>query len=209
MNRLEHAIWWHVYALGFCGAPIREPDPSPGPRLERLTGALDYVQELGVNGLIVGPLFDSASHGYDTLDHLRIDPRLGGDAEFDALVSAAHERGMAVLLDGVFNHVSAQHPRYLQAVAEGPGSPAGDAFRLSWRDGRPEPYVFEGHFDLVELALEHESARRLVVDAMNHWLDRGIAGWRLDAAYRVPRSTGRRSWAPSASATPTHCSSAR
>lgn len=184
---LQHAIWWHVYPLGFCGAPIRgvDPEAAAAPRLNHLLGWLDYARDLGINGLIVGPLFASVSHGYDTIDHLRIDPRLGGDAEFDALVAAASDRGMAVVLDGVFNHVSARHPRYLQAVADGPGAPSGEAFRLAWRDGAPEPYVFEGHFDLVELALERPAARQLVVEAMNHWLDRGIAGWRLDAAYRV------------------------
>lgn len=194
MNPLEHAIWWHVYPLGFCGAPIRGVDPAAAaaPRLDHLVGWLDYARDLGVNGLIVGPLFASVTHGYDTLDHLRIDPRLGDDAAFDRLVAAAQQRGMAVVLDGVFNHVSARHPSYLRAVDAGPESPIGQAFRLGWRDGRPEPHVFEGHFDLVELALEREPARRLVVEAMTHWLDRGIAGWRLDAAYRVPPQH----WAP-------------
>lgn len=191
---LHHAIWWHVYPLGFCGAPIRDVDPqqAAAPRLNLLIDWLDYAQDLGVNGLIVGPLFASATHGYDTLDYTRIDPRLGGDAEFGRLVTAAHERGMAVVLDGVFNHVSARHPAYLQAVADGPGAPSGAVFRLNWRDGKPEPHVFEGHFDLVELALDGEPARCLVVDAMNHWLDRGIAGWRLDAAYRAAPAD----WAP-------------
>ena len=196
MNRLEHAIWWHVYPLGFCGAPIREPDTAapagPRARLDQLIDWLDYARDLGVNGLVVGPLFASVSHGYDTLDHLRIDPRLGDDAAFDRLLTAAHDRGMAVVLDGVFNHVSAQHPTYLRAVQEGPGGPTGEVFRLSWRDGNPEPYVFEGHFDLVELALEREPAQRLVTDAMTHWLDRGVDGWRLDAAYRLPAPD----WAP-------------
>ena len=200
MNPLEHRIWWHVYPLGFCGAPIRDrasetphgPAAAPTPRLDRLTNWLDYARDLGVNGLVVGPLFDSVSHGYDTLDHLRIDPRLGGEEQFDRLVAAAGERGMAVVLDGVFNHVSARHPRYLQAVADGPGSAAAESFRLNWRDGRPEPYVFEGHFDLVELALERDPARAFVVEAMNYWLGRGAAGWRLDAAYRVAPAD----WAP-------------
>ena len=55
-------------------------------RLPRLSSWLDYVIELGANGLLLAPVFASASHGYDTLDHYRIDPRLGDDADFDALV---------------------------------------------------------------------------------------------------------------------------
>ena len=88
MNWVEHAIWWHVYPLGFTGAPIRDGDRSPAPRLRRLLNWLDYAVELGASGLLLGPIFSSASHGYDSLDQLSIDPRLGGDADFDDLVAA-------------------------------------------------------------------------------------------------------------------------
>ncbi len=84
---VEHAIFWHVYPLGFVGAEIRPERTAPlAHRLGRLTGWLDYAIELGASGLLLGPIFAAASHGYDTIDHFRIDPRLGDDADFDALI---------------------------------------------------------------------------------------------------------------------------
>ncbi|KEP74217.1 alpha-amylase [Microbacterium sp. SUBG005] len=180
----EHVMWWHVYPLGFVGAPIRDgvdPDAEPAHRLDRLHPWLDHVIELGLNGLLLGPVFAAETHGYDTVDHLRIDPRLGDDADFDRLVGAARERGIRILLDGVFNHVGRGHSAFRAQTEDGP-----QLFRGRWVDGRFEADVFEGHDALV--ALDHSSPAvvDLVVDVMCHWLERGIDGWRLDAAYAVP-----------------------
>ncbi|MBD4650952.1 alpha-amylase, partial [Xanthomonas citri pv. citri] len=75
-------------------------------RLAHLEAWLDHAVALGCSGLALGPVFSSASHGYDTLDYFTIDPRLGDDDDFDHLLQAAHARGLSVLLDGVLNHVS-------------------------------------------------------------------------------------------------------
>lgn len=184
---VEYAIWWQVYPLGFCGAPIREADPVPPPahRLPRLTGWLDQVIELGLNGLLLGPVFASQSHGYDTLDHFRIDPRLGDDADFDALLAACRERGIRVLLDGVFSHVGDRHPLLQQALAEGPDSAPAALFDIDWAAEPPAPRTFEGHGALARLNHASPAAVDLTVAVMRHWLARGIDGWRLDAAYSV------------------------
>jgi cyclomaltodextrinase len=71
------------------------------------------------------PIFTPASHGYDTVDYFQIDPRLGDDADFDALVAACRVRGVRLLLDGVFNHVGREFPPVAKALAEGPGSAGG------------------------------------------------------------------------------------
>jgi glycosidase len=160
---VEYAVWWHVYPLGATGAL----HAGPGHRLTQLTGWLDYAIELGVSGLQLGPIFASSSHGYDTTDHFRIDPRLGDEADFDALVSAARSRGLRLLLDGVFNHVG----RGFQAPA-------------SWFSGT----VFEGHDELPELDHSQPEVLDYTVQVMEHWLDRGADGWRLDAAYAVKPS---------------------
>lgn len=179
---VQHAIWWHVYPLGITGAhPGPPPDDAPHG-LRGLIPWLDHVQRLGTNGIALGPVFASSSHGYDTTDHLRIDPRLGTDDDFDALVSAARERGLRVLLDGVFNHVGPDHPRLL-AAQEHPGGPDDAWFRHD-DDGRVA--VFEGHPGLHVLDHSRPEVRDHVVDVMRHWLDRGADGWRLDAAYAVP-----------------------
>ncbi|WP_369138566.1 alpha-amylase family glycosyl hydrolase [Modestobacter versicolor] len=189
---VQDAVWWHVYPLGFVGAERELPaDGAVTPRLRRLTGWLDYAVELGANGLALGPVFAASTHGYDTVDHRRIDPRLGTDADFDALVAAAHDRGLRVLLDGVFNHVGREHPAFRAVREQGPSAPTAAWFRLRWPhgpDGEPEYDTFEGHGQLV--ALDHSSPAVVdwVTEVMTHWLDRGADGWRLDAAYAVPTS---------------------
>jgi glycosidase len=193
----EQCVWWQVYPLGFAGAPIREPDPDSSPdhpahRLRCLEGWLDYVIGLGADGLLLGPVFASQTHGYDTVDHFRIDPRLGDDADFDRLVASCHERGLRVCLDGVFNHVGDRHPLYRAALANGPGSPEAALFRIDWdAEGGPRAAVFEGHGSLVALDHRGEAAVALTQKVMGHWLDRGADAWRLDAAY----ATGPDFWA--------------
>src|ERR1700709_759577 len=122
---VQDAVWWHVYPLGFVGAEREYPADGAVPsRLGRLTNWLDYVVELGANGLALGPVFAASTHGYDTVDHLRIEPRPGDGDDHDALVAAAHDRGLRVLLDGVFNHVGREHPAFRAVLEQGQEAPA-------------------------------------------------------------------------------------
>jgi len=168
----DHAIWWHVYPLGFTGAEqaALRPGAAVRHRLRHLTGWLDYAVELGCSGLLLGPVFAAETHGYDTVDHFRIDRRLGDDADFAALASAASERGLRIVLDGVFNHVarSFPHPEWFR------------------RDEAGRFATFEGHQHLVALDHTLPAVAGYVGEVMAYWLDRGAAGWRLDAAYAVP-----------------------
>lgn len=187
----DTVIWWHCYPLGFVGGEARSGDLPPGVvrhRLGRLHDWLGYVVELGCNGLLLAPVFHSTSHGYDTLDYYDIDPRLGDLADFDALVADATGRGLRILLDGVFNHVSREHPLVTRALAAGPDSAAGRW--LKWVEGYP--YCFEGNLDLVELDLTHPPVIDEVVAVMSHWIARGVDGWRLDAAF----APGAAAWRP-------------
>ncbi|MBB2921802.1 alpha-amylase family protein [Cellulomonas cellasea] len=186
MTWFEHAIWWHVYPLGFTGAPIRTSHDAR-PRLEHVRAWLDHALELGASGLLLGPVFASETHGYDSVDQYRIDPRLGDLADFDRLVAACKERGLRVALDGVFNHVGAGHPWVRRALAEGPDGEYARFFRIDWSDPRsPRPADFEGHSSLVALDHANPAVADHVTDVMSTWLDRGVDGWRLDAAYAVP-----------------------
>jgi cyclomaltodextrinase / maltogenic alpha-amylase / neopullulanase len=184
----DHAIFWHVYPLGFAGAertavPRHE---SVTRRLRQLAAWLDYAVELGCSGLLLGPVFAAQTHGYDTIDHFRIDPRLGDEDDFDALVSAADQRGLRIILDGVFNHVGREFPAFQAAVSGGPGTPAARWFKRDHDGG--DFAVFEGHHHLVEFDHDEPAVLGYVIEVMNHWLGRGAAGWRLDAAYAVPPS---------------------
>ena len=187
MSWTEHVIWWHVYPLGFVGAPIREPDPTPeSHRLRRIIGWLDHIIELGANGLMLGPIFASSTHGYDTLDHFRIDPRLGDEQDFIDLVAEARRRGIRVGLDGVFNHLSAQHPFVQSALAGSPGLGFAGWFHVDWNSSHgPAPTFFEGHESLVELNHQAAGVREYVADVLDYWTARGVDAWRLDAAYAV------------------------
>jgi cyclomaltodextrinase len=167
---VEHAIWWQVYPLGFVGAYPADPPPTADEhRLRRIVDWLDHAVELGASGVALGPVFVSRTHGYDTIDHYRIDPRLGDDADFDNLIAETHQRGLRVLLDGVFNHV-------------------GTGFaNTTWFRKRGNSFdTFEGHGELIALDHDNPDVIAYTVDVMAHWLKRGADGWRLDAAYAVP-----------------------
>ena len=114
------AIWWHVYPLGFLGTLTSGPasPASPAP-LRRLEPWLDYLISLGANGLMLGPVFASEHHGYETVDHLLIDPRLGTNSDLEWLFDACHLRGIRVLLDGVFHHVARSHPAFVDVLHKG------------------------------------------------------------------------------------------
>ena len=178
---VDHLIGWHVYPLGFVGAPARLESQEVSHRLAHLGAWLDHAVALGCSSLALGPVFSSASHGYDTLDYFTIDPRLGDDDDFDHLLQAAHARGLSVLLDGVVNHVSRRNRIVQDAQSAGPDSDAGRMVR--WCAGRLD--VFEGHSDLVALNHDNPAVREHVTRIMNYWCGRGVDGWRLDAAYSV------------------------
>lgn len=180
---VEHAIWWHIYPLGFVGAFPADQPPTPDEhRLSRVVEWLDHAVALGASGIALGPIFASRTHGYDTTDHFRIDPRLGDDGDFDHLVTEAHGRGLRILLDGVFNHVGTDFARYREAVDGGPEHPASAWFRRRGADFD----TFEGHGELIALNHANPEVVSYTADVMRHWLGRGADGWRLDAAYAVP-----------------------
>lgn len=194
------AIGWHVYPLGFVGAPIRDrhaaaqvepgaPDQAASSdevvsRIRKLIDWLPYVQTLGLNALQLAPVFASTSHGYDTEDYYRIDPRLGTEDDMVAVIDAAHASGIKVLFDGVFNHIGAQSP-LLKTAKENPDSEEAQLFAFTRAGGSGEAAVFEGHDQLVEFDHTSEATVDFVVGVMDYWLARGVDGWRLDAAYAV------------------------
>jgi cyclomaltodextrinase len=189
---VDHAVFWQVYPLGFTGAEkTARTEPGVVHRLPQLVAWLDYAVELGASALLLAPIFASTSHGYDTIDFFRIDPRLGDDADFDALIGAAHGRGLRVVLDGVFNHVGRDLPAFQRALAQGPQAADAALFRIDFDKRGPDGQFayadFEGHAELPALNHDNPAVAELIVDVMTHWLRRGVDGWRLDAAYAVPK----------------------
>ena len=186
---VRHAIWWQVYPLGFLGAESASASVSaPRPRLRTLAAWIDYLVELGANGLALGPVFASGTHGYDTVDHFTIDPRLGTEEDLDALIAACHYRGVRVSLDGVFNHVGRGFPAFVEVIEQGPSSPRASWFHLDVDKPGPDGSGyrrFEGHPGLVELNHDNPEVADHVTRVMSYWCDRGVDAWRLDAAYAV------------------------
>ena len=133
----DSVIWWQVYPLGFrrCGEAALPAGSPVQHRLPQLLGWLDYLIELGCNGLALNPVFASESHGYDIVDHFAVDARLGDDADIDQLIAACHDRGIRVLFDGVFNHVGRGFPGFADVIATGPGFGLGRL--VPHRLGRP------------------------------------------------------------------------
>lgn len=191
---VRETIWYHLYPLGFLGA--EKVNPSPGAsdgdvqhRLRNLEPWLDYLVDLGANGLLLGPVFESVAHGYETIDYYRVDRRLGDESDLVWLFGACHERGMRVLLDGVFNHVGRAFPAFQDVIQRREASPSKDLFRIDFGKPGHDGFAyetFEGHGELVALNHASDAVLDLTSGVANHWLARGADGFRLDAAYAVP-----------------------
>ena len=103
----DNAVFYHIYPLGLCGcAHENDGQPTPGAFAKLNAWAEHAYEDLGCTAIYIGPLFESGSHGYDTIDYRRVDRRLGTNEEFREFVANCHARGQKVIVDGVFNHVS-------------------------------------------------------------------------------------------------------
>lgn len=153
---------------------------------------LDHLTELGVTALYLNPVFASgANHRYHTHDYFQVDPMLGGDAALAALLTAAHARGMRVVLDGVFNHASRGLLQFHDLLENGPASPYVDWFHvnrfpLNAYGGGPLGYeAWWGLPALPKLNVGNPAVREFLWRVGEHWLERGIDGWRLDVPNEI------------------------
>lgn len=186
----QDAIFYHIYPLGLCGAPMHHVEDVPVKhQLDRLQPWVKHAQSLGANALYLGPVFQSMSHGYDTVDYYQIDRRLGDCHSFKRFAETVHQQGMKLVLDGVFNHVGRDFWAFKDVIEKGESSPYVNWFHnLRFGEFSPmgDPFRYEswqGHFDLVELNLSHPHVREHLFCAVRMWMDEfGIDGLRLDAA---------------------------
>lgn len=159
-----------------------------GGDLASTTRRLDHVRGLGADVLYLNPIHLAyTNHKYDALDYLQLSPEFGTMDDFRALADATHAHGMKLVLDGVFNHMGRNAPRFRSAEADAdspyrhwfnfdPGFPGG---ARSW-------WLAE---NLPELNLEHPAVRDHVYaapdSAVRQWLRAGADGWRLDVAVDI------------------------
>lgn len=186
----EDAIFYHIYPLGLSGAPVHNPADGPVEhRLDSLLPWVEHAQFLGANAFYLGPVFQSSSHGYDTIDYYQVDRRLGDHQTLIRFANAIHQRDMKLVLDGVFNHVGRDFWAFKDVLQQGEKSAYIDWFNnLRFEGTSPfgDPFSYEGwngHYSLVKLNLNHPHVRDHLFDAIKMWIDQfGIDGLRLDAA---------------------------
>jgi glycosidase len=163
-----------------------------GGDLVGVRDALPYLEDLGVNALYLTPIFAASSyHRYDTLDYYAVDPLLGGDKALSDLVTAVHARGMRIVLDGVFNHASDQHPFFADAVRRGPQSEYWSWFSIHGEavSTIPEPNYdcWAGVPSMPEWNQRNPEVREYLLSVVRHWVrEFGIDGWRLDTTEYLP-----------------------
>lgn len=184
----EESIFYQIYPLGFCGAPY-ENDGTKGNGMEKVAEWIPHLEMLGVDAVYFSPVFESDRHGYDTRDYLKIDNRLGDNASFAELCKKLHEKGIKVVLDGVFNHVGRGFWAFQDVLAKREASEYKDWFHINfggnsnyndglWYEG------WEGHYELVKLNLKNQVVIDYLFSAIQMWVDQfEIDGLRLDVAY--------------------------
>lgn len=186
----EEAVVYHVYPLGALGAEKRNPGTGEVvPRLAELETWIPHWQSLGINTLLIGPVFESQSHGYDTRDYFAVDRRLGDAATLKSLVAKCREAGIRVVLDAVFNHVGREHPFFLDVKQHRQASAYAAWFAgldFSQPGPRGDGFAYEGwagHLELVKWDTSHREVRRYLLEVLEFWrTEFGIDGVRLDAA---------------------------
>eukprot|EP00793_Prasinoderma_coloniale_P001349 PRCOL_00005124-RA len=194
---LEGTIY-QIYPLGFFDAePTNDHTGPVQPRLAKIREYYDYFEALGVTILQFSPLFESDTHGYDTADYFQIDRRLGDVALMKEIVAELKERGIRVVLDGVFNHTGPSHKAFLGLQRNGVHSEYAGWYRLAarrnelpgWCESAEGCFAYdcwEGHAMLPELDVTNHDVKQHIFDVARFWLcEVGVAGWRLDVAYEV------------------------
>ncbi|MBP2561289.1 oligo-1,6-glucosidase [Neorhizobium galegae] len=196
--------WWHtatvyqVYPRSFCDLNGDGIGDIPG-----ITSKLDYLKSLGIDVIWLSPIYKSPmdDNGYDISDYQDIAPEFGTLADFDMLVEEARKRDIGLVLDLVVNHTSDEHPWFVES-RRGPGNPFRDFYiwRKPAKDGGPpnglkssfggpawtldnlsgEYYLHLFSTRQPDLNWENQKVRTEIYKMMNWWLERGIAGFRMD-----------------------------
>lgn len=164
-----------------------------GGDLRGVIQKLDYLLDLGITAIYFNPIFQSSSnHRYNITDYLRIDPRLGRQEDFLALLDAAHQNGIRVVLDGVFNHCGRGFFAFNDVLENQEHSPYLDWFHLNhippdaYSPGDAKDYEAWWKFkSLPKFNTDNPAVRKYILDVARYWIHLGADGWRLDVPNEI------------------------
>ena len=188
----QDAVVYQIYPRSF-----QDSDGDGVGDLAGIEQRLDHLVSLGVKALWLSPVYPSpnADYGYDVCDYEGIDPVFGTLDRFDALLAAAHERGLRLLMDLVPSHTSIQHPWfrehpdwYIWAPGDGPPNHWTSAFGGSaWgKDPVSGRWFLHSFFpEQADLDWRNPEVHEAMTGVIRFWLDRGVDGFRIDALDRV------------------------
>ena len=204
--------WWHEkIAYQIYPKSFKDSNGDGIGDIRGIIGKLDYLQDLGIEILWISPMYCSplADEGYDISDYYNIDPRFGSMSDMDELIAEAKKRGIHILMDLVVNHCSDEHIWFKKACEEPDGKYGRYFYIKDWHKGEKLPCnlrsyfggscwdMLPGHEDKIyfhsfhkkqpDLNWENKEVREEVYRMVNWWLDKGIAGFRIDAIINIKK----------------------
>ena len=165
-------------------------DSFAGGDLKGIIDKLDHIKSLEVNALYLTPIFKSpTNHKYDIIDYFEIDPQFGDKKDFKNLVEKAHEMGIRIVLDAVFNHMSHKNPIFVDVREKGKESQYDDWFFIEGEEVDIEKINYEtfAHvYNMPKLNTSNKNVQDYLIKIGKYWIEEfDIDGWRLDVSDEV------------------------
>ncbi|MBR3508833.1 MAG: alpha-glucosidase C-terminal domain-containing protein [Lachnospiraceae bacterium] len=185
----DEAVFYHIYPLGLTGAPEKNPYGEPVHRLRELFPWIQHIKEIGCNAIYIGPLFESEGHGYETTDYQKLDGRLGTNEDLKEFVSLAHQNGIRVIFDGVFNHTGRNFFAMQDIRKNRENSPYRDWYQNVnfWGNNEfNDGFSYDnwgGYNIMAKLNQRNPAVRDYICNVIRFWVQEfDVDGIRLDAA---------------------------
>lgn len=188
--KFSDKVFYHIYALGLGGCSKKNDFACPaGNFFEVLSSELDDIKNNGFNAILIGPVFESSAHGYDTVDYYHIDRRLGNNEKFKNFCKLCKEKNISIVLDAVFNHTGRDFFAFKDIQQNGGGSQYKNWYlnlNFDRRSNYGDCFDYDGWAgckDLVKLNVDNPKVQEHLFSAVKFWIEEfGIDGLRLDAA---------------------------